>query len=379
MRRLIALLAAFPLVAANPGADGLNRFAADLYRQLGGRGGNIVFSPVSISTALAMTLAGARGQTAQEMQSVLRTPPDAAFLDQISRAAKGGDELLLAQSLWVDRGFPLQPAFVEASKEQFHAEPAPADFSNRPEEARGAINRWVSEQTRNKIMDLFAPGTLDRSTRLVLASAIYFNGKWERPFEAKETRPSEFHTGKGTVQTPFMNQSARFPYAETATAQILELPYHSGSLVFDVVLPKSGSPLSTLEQAFGQGGLSAWVGQLQRKQVVVSLPRFRAEASYSLQPALSAMGMASAFARSADFSGIDGRRDLAISQVVHKAYIDVSEEGTEAAAATGVAVALTAFAQPVVFRADHPFLFFIRETGTGAILFAGRMESPQVK
>jgi serpin B len=173
-----------------------------------------------------------------------------------------------------------------------------------------------------------------------------------------------------------MNQTARFPYAETATAQVLELPYAGGSLAFDVILPKAGQPLATLEEALRSNGLSAWLGQLQRKQVTVSLPKFRAESRFSLQAALAALGMPTAFTAAADFSGIAGRRDLAISQVVHKAFIDVSEEGTEAAAATGIAVSLTAYAQPVVFRADHPFLFLLRDTHTGAILFAGRMEDP---
>jgi serpin B len=174
-----------------------------------------------------------------------------------------------------------------------------------------------------------------------------------------------------------MNQSARFPYAETATAQVLELPYAGGSLAFDVILPKPGQPIATLEDALRSNGLSAWLGQLQRKQVAVSLPKFRAESTFSLQAALSAMGMPTAFTTAADFSGIAGRRDLAISQVVHKAYIDVSEAGTEAAAATGVGVALTSFSEPTVFRADRPFLFFLRDTLSGAILFAGRMEDPK--
>jgi len=379
MRRWIVLAVALPLAAATPAAGGLNAFAGDLYRQLAHQQGNLVFSPLSISTVLAMTLAGARGRTAQEMTAVLRTPPDAALLDSLSKAGNAsGDQLLLAQSLWVERGVSLLPDFVGASQERFHTAPSPADFSGAPEAARAAINRWIAEQTKGKITDLFAPNSLTRDTRLVLASAVYFNGKWQARFDPKSTAPAPFHGSSAPpVQTPFMHQTGRLPYAETSTAQVLELPYAGGSLAFDVILPKAGTALTTLEDALGAGGLSAWIGQLQRKQVSVSLPKFRAESSFSLQPALSALGMASAFTGAADFSGFDGRRDIAISRVVHKAFIDVSEEGTEAAAATGVAMTRVALAQPVTFRADHPFLFLLRDTASGAILFAGRLEEPR--
>jgi serpin B len=378
-RRWIALSLAVPLIAA-PTTDGLNRFASDLYHQLAQTRGNIVVSPLSISTALAMTLAGARGQTAQEMTTVLRTPPDAALLDQLTRAGNtGGDQLLLAQSLWVDRELRLLPDFIAANQQQFHASPEPASFSTDPEAARAVINKWASDHTKGKIEGLFGPRTLTRATRLVLASAVYFNGKWQSQFDASATKPAPFQTGSSTIQTPFMNQSGRFLYTETANAQVLELPYAGGSLAFDVILPKTGTPLSTLEQALRSTGFSAWLGQFMRKQINVALPKFRVTADYSLRPTLSAMGMANAFSPAADFSGIDGHRDLSISQVVHKAYIDVSEEGTEAAAATGIGVALTAFAPPITFRADHPFLFLIRDTTSGAILFAGRLENPGAK
>lgn len=379
MHRLIALILALPLAALAAPAEGLNAFAGDLYQQLAQSRGNLVFSPLSVSTALAMTLAGARGQTAKEMTTVLRNPPDATLLGQLTQAGNAaGDQLLLAQSLWVDRGFSLLPDFVRNSEQQFHATPQTADFSHHPDDARSLINRWVSDKTKGKIADLFASGTLTRDTRLVLASAVYFNGKWQSKFDPAKTQPSTFHsTAAAPVQTPFMHQTARFPYAETATAQILELPYGGGSLAFDVILPKAGTPLSTLEDALHSDGLSTWLGHLQHKQVEVAVPKFRAESAFSLKKALSAMGMPTAFTDGADFSGINGQRDLAISQVAHKAFIDVSEEGTEAAAATGIAVSLTAYAQPVAFHADHPFLFLIRDTKSGAILFAGRLEDPR--
>lgn len=378
MRPLIVLSLVLPLAAATPDTGGLNRFAGNLYGELARTPGNVVFSPLSISTALAMTLAGARGETAREMTAVLQTPPTAALLDALTRAGNtAGDQLLLAQSLWVERAFPLLPDFLSAAREQFHAAPQPADFARNPDAARQAINRWVAGQTRNKIETLFAPGSLARDTRLVLASAVYFNGKWRAPFDPRSTAPATFHTSPSSaLETPFMNQKAHFPYAETPSAQVLEMPYAGGSLAFDVILPKPGVPLATLEDALRADGISAWLGRLQRREVSVALPKFRAESSYSLREALAALGMASAFTPAADFSGIAGRRDLFLSQVMHKAFIDVGEEGTEAAAATGAVVSLTALAQPTVFRADHPFLFLIRDTGSGAVLFAGRLETP---
>lgn len=379
MRRLLIAFLAIPVFAASPAADGLNRFAGEAYYQLGRRPGNVIFSPFSISTALSMALAGARGKTAQEISAVLHVPVNTALLDQLTRAGNGkGDELLLGQALWVERAYPLQPAFVEAIQAEFHVPPTALNFSGDPDSARVAINRWTAQKTRDKIQELFQPGSLDRSTRLVLSSAIYFHGKWQSKFDPKQTSNAPFHSqGGATVETPFMNQTAHFAYGETPAAQILEMPYGGGTLAFDVILPKSATEFSSLEDAFQSDRLSSWMAKLQRKQVHVLLPRFRAESSFQLKEVLCAIGMANAFSDAADFSGMDGRHDLALSHVVHKAYISVSEEGTEAAAATGVGVSLTALAAPVTFRADHPFLYLIRDTGSGAVLFAGRYSDPR--
>jgi serpin B len=371
-RHILALSLALPLAAANPPADALNRFAGGLYEKLP-REGNLVFSPLSVWTALGMTLTGARGQTAQEMNAVLRGAPDADFLDQLAR----GDQLALAQSLWVDRGLTLLPDFVRESEQRFRAAPNPADFAHSAEAARNAINQWAAQKTRGKITDLFPPNSIDAATRLVLASAVYFNGKWQSKFDTKSTTPSSFRTPAGTsVQTPFMNQTSRFAYTENESAQILEMTYTGGALVFDIVLPKANVPLSAIEARFGAGVVPGWFGGMHHREVAVSMPKIHGTSALSLKPALASMGMPSAFSDTADFSGIAGGRNLAIAQVAHKAFIDVDEEGTEAAAATGVGVSLTAYAPPVSFRADHPFLYFIRHAATGAIVFAGRVENP---
>ena len=228
---------------------------------------------------------------------------------------------------------------------------------------------------------MFPPGSLDAQTRLVLTSAIYFYGKWQEPFVPLRTErgPFTLATG-GSARASFMNQTATFGYAETPSAQILEMRYAGTGFVFDILLPKTADGLAALEKSLTSEKLTAWLGSLSSRSVQVSAPKFRSESQFSLGKTLSAMGMTTAFTGEADFSGIAGQRNLAISQVVHKAYVDVSEQGTEAAAATGVAMRLTAMRmteRPVVFRADHPFVYLIRDSRSGVVLFIGRLLDPR--
>jgi len=221
---------------------------------------------------------------------------------------------------------------------------------------------------------------LDESTRLVLSSAVYFYGKWEHPFQPNQTRLAPFKLGNGsTAETSFMNQTGHFGYAETPTVQILEMKYAGTGLALDVLLPKPGSSLRDLEGRLTEDHLAGWLAQLSDRNVEVLIPKFRVESQFSLREMLSRMGMGRAFTGSADFSGIDGQRDLALSNVLHKALVDVSEEGTEAAAATGSAVALVRMIVPehTVFRADHPYVFLIRDAQSGLVLFAGRLTNPK--
>lgn len=368
-------------------AQGLNQFGVACYRQLAGGSGNVIFSPFSISSALSMTLAGAHGRTAVEMATVLhQTYPDARYPDafmtlanDLARRANGtGNELLTANGLWVQSGFRLLPEFRQTIENTYEAPLTPLDFAGNPEGARAAINSWTDHHTKGKIRELFAQGSLDGRSRLVLTSAVYFYGRWERPFSSKNTQPAAFKLGaSGTVQAPFMNQDAVFGYAETPTLQILEMRYAGSGLAWDVLLPKSDDGLAGLEKSLAPENLAAWLGNLSNQRVEISLPKFRAESSFSLRETLLRMGMPSAFGN-ADFSGIDGRRDLALSDVIHKAFVDVAEEGTEAAAATGSTAMLVRLVRPghTVFRADHPFVFLIRDTRTGLILFSGRLTNP---
>jgi len=382
------------LAAALPGDDSritpaMNAFTTASYKQLMGGEANLILSPFNIATALSMALAGARGQTAEEIQSVLHLHYDptydsalgALLADLMKAGNTGGNELHTANALWVQKGFAIQPAFENTLANNYHAPLTPLDFSVNPEAARSQINRWTEEQTKEKIKDLLPAGSLDAQTRLVLTSAIYFYGKWQAPFVTSRTEPAPFILATGaTTQANFMNQTSEFGYRETPSAQILEMRYAGTGIAFDVLLPKTLNGLAGLEKSLTPANLTGWLGNLGIQDVQVGLPKFRAELGFSLRQALSAMGMPTTFTGKADFSGIDPKRGVAISEVVHKAFVDVSEQGTEAAAATGIAMQTTAMRmpeQPVVFRADHPFLFLIRDTRTRIVLFIGRLMNPR--
>jgi serpin B len=382
------------LAAALPAADSrvtpsMNAFTTASYKQLMGGDANLILSPFNIATALSMVLAGARGQTAEEIQSVLRLHYDStydaalgALLADLAKACNtGGNELHTANALWVQSGFAIQPAFESTLADNYHAPLTPLDFIANPEASRSRINRWTEEQTKEKIKDLLAAGSINAQTRLVLTSAIYFYGKWQDPFVTSRTQPAPFTLLAGaTTQAGFMNQTSHFGYAETPSAQILEMRYAGTEIAFDILLPKTLAGLPDLEKSLTLENLTGWLGSLTTRNVQLSLPKFRAESAFSLGKVLSTMGMRTAFTGRADFSGIDPKRGLAISEVVHKAFVDVDEQGTEAAAATGITMRATAMRMPeqaIVFRADHPFLFLIRDTRTGVVLFIGRLMNPR--
>jgi len=369
---------------------GMNAFTTASYQQLA-RGGdaNLILSPFNIGTALSMALAGARGETATEIATVLHQhydpaydPALAALLAELIKAGNtGGNELLTANGLWVQKGFPIQTAFQNTLANNYHAPLGPLDFIANPEAARSQINRWTEEHTKEKIKNLFPAGSLDAQTRLVLTSAIYFYGEWQDPFVTSRTQPAPFILPTGApTQASFMNQTSHFGYTETPSAQILEMRYAATGIAFDVLLPKTPAGLADLEKSLTPENLTGWLGNFTNRNVQVSLPKFRTESQFSLRKALSTMGMPTAFTDQADFSGIDPKRGLEISEVVHKAFVDVSEQGTEAAAATGITMHPTAMRMPeqaVVFRADHPFIFLIRDTRTGVVLFIGRLMNPR--
>jgi serpin B len=369
--------------------EGNNAFAFALYGQLRNRNGNLFFSPESISTALAMAYAGARGDTASEMAKTLHftlpqqhlNPAMGALLSDLN-AVHDGYQLSVANALWAQQGYTFLDDFLQLLKTDYGAGLNQVDFKGATEAARLTINRWVEQKTQDKIKDLLQPGTLAPSTRLVLTNAIYFKGDWQTQFDKAQTRDEDFYPSQlQTKQVAFMHRADSFSYFDGGTFQVLEIPYKSKELSLIVLLPKDRSGLPALEQSLTASNTQQWLSQLvQRDKVIVALPKFKSTHPFELGATLGAMGMAQAFSGSADFSGMTGKRDFAISEVIHKAYIDVNEEGTEAAAATAVGFRALAMRgpveQPPVFRADHPFIFLIRDNRSSSILFMGRMADP---
>ncbi len=367
-----------------------NVFAASLYGQLRKQPGNLFFSPESISTAFAMAYAGARGETAAEMAKVFDftlpqnrlQPAMGALLAGMNRKHEGY-ELHVADALWAQAGENFLPGYLNLVQANYGTEFRRVDFRTAPESVREAINRWVEQQTNNKITNLIGPGVLSPVTRLVLTNAIYFKGDWSSPFATGETHEEEFHlSASQTVKTPMMHRTGGYRYFDGGTFQALELPYTGGDLAMVVLLPKEVAGLPALEPSLTGPALSRWMEKLApAEKVILTLPRFTMTREFELSGVLARMGMAQAFSNSADFSGMTGKRGFTISAAIHKAYIDVNEEGTEAAAATSVVMRAASVMRqvpqpPIVFRADHPFLFLIRDTRSGSILFMGRVADP---
>jgi serpin B len=374
----------------SPVIGGNNQFAIDLLKAIRSRPGNVSFSPASLSTALAMTYEGARGQTADEMARVCHFPSDreamrAGFRGLMARLNGDGGprpyRLVAANSLWGQKGDPFRPEYTALVAHDYGAELHAVDFRRTAEPARREINGWVDVKTERLIPELLPSGTLDASTSLVLVNTVYFKGTWQHPFAKAATAPADFHLdGNTTVQVPTMRQRQTFPYAEADGYRLLEMPYKGGDLAFDILLPNEGVPISKVEADLSTAGLQNALDRLQARDAAVEMPKFKLTAASEMSKTLSGMGMPTAFTSEADFSGIDGTHELAISAVMHQVVVNLDEEGTEAAAATGVVITRSAVQirpAPVPFRVDRPFLYAIRDVKTGAILFFGRVADPR--
>ncbi|PIS38863.1 MAG: proteinase IV [Candidatus Nealsonbacteria bacterium CG08_land_8_20_14_0_20_43_11] len=366
-----------------------NQFALDLYFELKESEGNIFFSPYSISTALAMAYEGARGKTADEMQSVFRFPTNgnlrksafAAIHNQLNKP-DAKYKLSIANALWAQNDYKFLDEYLTTLQQYYAGKAANVDFKNSTEEVRKTINKWVEDKTNNKIKDLFPQGSLDNMTRLVLTNAIYFKGTWVKQFEKSQTRDEDFRVSSvNTIKVPMMrrtDKNAKFNYMETDNLQILEMPYEGEKLSMIVLLPKNDN-LSSLENSLFLDKINDWKNKLWEQRVDVFMPKFTFDTKYFMNETLARMGMPTAFTRdSANFSGMDGTQNLFIQKVIHQAFVDVNEEGTEAAAATGVSMGITSVGptQIPVFRADHPFIFVIQDRENGNILFLGRVANP---
>ena len=366
---------------------GNNEFAFDLFSRLQKESkGNLFFSPFSISTALAMTYAGARDGTEQQMAQVLHFPADQAQLHPAMAKLMAGllnpgekkppYELSVANALWGAKGADFLKEFLDLNRRNYKAGLTTLDFAGDTEGARKTINAWVEKETRDKIKELIKPGMLDGLTKLVLTNAIYFHGDWMNQFKKDQTHDAPFTLDDGSqVSVPMMHQREKFNYVERPDWKALELPYVGGDLSMILLLPAAPEGMATLEEQL-PAHFEDGTAHMRKIEVNVSLPRFKVAAQFELAKTLAEMGMPAAFSGQVDFSGMDGRKDLYISKVIHKAYVDVNEQGTEAAAATAVVVRATA-TRPIFFNADHPFLFLIRDNRTKSILFLGRLADPR--
>lgn len=368
------------------------RFALELLRELAARPGNVVCSPFSLSRALAMARAGAAGTTASEMDAVLHLPADAgarfAALVRLLRAPELGPKdarhpaysLELATALFGQQDAPFVPAFPRRLQADFESELQTVDFA-RTEDARSTINAWAAEKTHDRVKELVPRDVLSVDTRLVLVDAVHFVGAWSDPFREANTKPMPFTRADRTVvEAPTMNGTELRSYAETERAQVVALRYQGGTLSMVLVLPKSGK---TLDDVVTAEDVATWTKAFETRRVELSLPKFEFHFGAELKPTLTKLGMPTPFDQGrADFRGILPER-LAIGAVLQQAFIAVDEHGTEAAAATAVVMVRGAKAskeqEPVVFRADHPFLFFLRNDSTGAVLFCGRVADPTSK
>jgi serpin B len=373
--------------------DANNRFALDYYSKLKDKdSNNIFFSPFSISSALAMTYEGAKGQTAEEIQSVFYFPEDSdsrrkeysAIFDEINKKDKEY-KLSNANALWAQDDYQFLKDYFDNVEKYYGGKVTNLDFKKDPEGSRVTINNWVEKQTENKIKNLISFGGINTETKLILTNAIYFKGEWVKQFNKDNTKEENFRTYKdGIVKAQMMqrtDEKAIFNYTEDSNLQILEMPYSGDELSILLLLPKNDN-LEKLESLLSTKKLLEWKKDLKEQRVKIYIPKFKFETRYLMTNDLKSMGMPTAFSSLADFSGMTGYKELKINEVIHKAFVEVNEEGTEAAAVTSVEMRPMSISSPQkkpeipIFRADHSFIFLIQQKSTGNILFMGRVVNP---
>ena len=371
--------------------DGNNAFALDLYNTLRSENGNLILSPYSISLALAMTYAGARGDTEAQMAQTLHFSPqnelhpsfntlDLELKKEPINLDKDQEpmQLNIANAVWAEQTFSFLPEFLDTIAVNYGAGVSLADFVNKPNEERVTINNWVSDQTEDKINDLLPDGSISPDTRMVLVNAIYFKADWLDQFDANDTSDFPFNLLDGTqVNVPMMGQGMFIPYTQGDGYTAVELPYAGETAAMDIIVPDA-SRFEEIESTLTRDMFNEIIGNMSQTSLMLGLPKFKLESSFGLPSTLSQLGMADAFdADLADFSGMTGQKDLFIGDVIHKAFVAVDEEGTEAAAATAVIMELAgAIMHDVNLIIDRPFIFVIRDTVNGQILFVGRVLNP---
>ena len=365
-------------------SDSINIFSCDLFEKLcEDHSKNQFFSPYSIFVALAMTYEGAQNETAEELYELLHFPQqNDTMLCSFGRIynllnQKKEYTLNTANALWVKQDYPFLPSYLDFIENYYMGKATEVDFTDAESSAE-LINGWVSEQTNGKITDLVTPDSIDPLTALILTNAIYFKGTWVYEFDPDKTVDSDFQTLSGeTVTVPMMHTPSdlSFNYSETDDVQIIELPYKGEKVSMIIILPKENN-ISLAEKMVNSEDMSTWIQNLHEQSVEVSMPKFTCKTEYSLKNILIDMGLNVSFTPFADFSGMTGQKDLSIDKVLHKAFVEVNEEGTEAAAATSVHMVLTSVPQTTRFDADHPFVFLLYHKETGTILFMGEILDP---
>ena len=366
--------------------DSLNDFSFDFYNKIAlNEEGNIFFSPYSIFTALSMAYEGARENTSLEMENVLNilqnnSPTLGSFgrIYNLLNQKQEGYKISTANAFWAHEDYEFINEYLDLLKKFYMAEANELDFSKNVEAAE-IINTWIEQQTNDKIKDMIKPDMLSDLTKLVLTNAIYFKGLWDSPFNPKMTYETDFRLTTGEiVKVDMMGdpKNSVFNFSETEDLQIIEMGYHGNDLSMLVILPKENN-ITSAESRMNFENLSKWKNDLYEKDINVEIPKFKFETKYSLNNILQDMGILDAFIPgAADFSGMDGTKNLFISKALHQAFVEVNEEGTEATAATTIIMELTAI--PDSFRADHPFVLLIQHKETGAILFMGRVTDPSL-
>ena len=371
-------------------AEANNKFAFKLFQELQTTNdNNLFYSPFSISTALAMTYGGARGTTAIQMSKTMEFLVGDQFhsdyknlLNSLSEVTKGGIILNIANSLWAQKDFKFLPSYFTLVKSNYNSEIKNVDFQNnlKRENSRKEINSWVEQKTNDKIKDILKQGDLNEDTKLVLVNAIYFYSDWAKPFKKAETEPRDFFLlGGSQIQVPLMFQKESFGYYEDSKIKALEIPYKDKKVSMLIFLPNTNNGITEFEKTFDSGYYQKIIASLHSNLVRLYLPKCQLTFKVNLKTTLSHMGMPMAFSAGADFSGMTGKKDLCISEIIHQAFINVDELGTEAAAATAVVMkgALATPPRPSkVFKADHPFIFCIKDNATGSILFMGKIMKP---
>ena len=398
---VLIILQAYPVVAMDTKAKeppqkvdlqktlvgGNNEFAFNLYNQLGGTSGNMFFSPYSISTALGMTYAGARGETEKQMADTLNFKlPQDDLHNAFGELADGLEEdagdyrLDIANALWAQKGFGFKKSFIDTVVSNYDSVVNEADFVNAAEPARKEINGWVEDKTNDKIKELITKDILTPDTVMVLVNAIYFKGDWSDQFDKKHTREADFWIAPDKkVKTDMMYKQAEYEYFGDDDFQAIELPYKGDDLSMVIVLPKEKDGLKNIERELARD-FDDMLFSLKKQKVRLYLPKFTMTTKFELSGTLAKMGMPDAFSSRANFSDMTESEKVAISNVIHKAFVAVDEEGTEAAAATGVIISKTSVGPRIpIFRADRPFIFVIRDNVSSSILFMGRLADPTKK